>query len=178
MKLNHSQSCALLAVAVVLSFAPVNALAAAAPAAPAAPGKPADAKAAPKEVVIPKSAFVVDPKKGKDPFFPKSERWNPPPPKPVVAVATPGSSVQPPPPPPKKDPYKHFELKGFVGSGDRRVVTISSGLRNYIVMMGESKLASTPEGPFRFKIVRYTENGVVIQVDGEKEEKELKIPAP
>jgi len=174
MKLNHSQSCALLAVAMVLSFAPVRALAAAAPAAPA---KPADAKAAPKEAVIPKSAFAVDPKKGKDPFFPKSERWNPPPPKPVVPVATPGTVVVPP-VVVKKDPYKHFELKGFVGSGDKRVVTISSGLRNYIVMLGESKLANTSEGPFRFKIVRYTENGVVIQVDGEKDEKELKIPTP
>lgn len=138
----------------------------------AAPAKPAEPK---KEPVAPKSVFTVDPKKGKDPFYPKSERWNPPPPKPKVETTT---TVKPAEPPPKKDPYKHFELKGFVGSGDKRVVTISSGTRNYIVVLGENKMAVTPDGNYRFKVVRYTESGVVIQIEGEKEEKELKFPTP
>lgn len=147
-------------------------------AAAAEPAKPADAKAAPKEIVIPKSTFESDPKKGKDPFFPKSVRWNPPPPK-VDPVVQPGSTTPVVVPPPKKDPYKHFELRGLVGVGDRRVVTISSGMnKNYIVGLGESKTAATPDGNFKFKVVRYTAAGVVIKVDGETEEKELTLPSP
>lgn len=168
MKSNFLQTGWKLAVLMTVVFAPLQVKAAAAD-----PAKPAPAK----EPEAPKSVFATDPKAGKDPFFPKSERWNPPPPK-KVEVVNPdtGKPVQP--EPPKKQPYKHFELKGFVGTGNNRVVTISSGVRNYILMLGESKLATTPEGPFRFKIVRFTDTGVVIQVEGEKEEKELKLPTP
>lgn len=147
-------------------------------AAAAEPAKPANAKAAPKEVVVPKSTFESDPKKGKDPFFPKSVRWNPPPPK-VDPVPQPGAPTpQPAPPPPKPVLSKHFELRGLVGTGDRRVVTISSGLnKNYIMGLGESKTAATPDGPAKFKVLRYTSTGVIIKVDGETEEKELTLPA-
>lgn len=165
MKLNQSLACWLVGAALVVSALPFE-VQAAAPAAPPA-----------KEVEAPKSTFAIDPKAGKDPFFPKSERWNPPPPKPKVesVVSTPG---KPAPEPVKVDPYESFELKGFVGSGDGRVVTISSGVKNYIMMLGESKMAVTPKGNYRFKIVRYTDSGVVIQIDKEKEEKELKFPTP
>jgi hypothetical protein len=165
MKLNQSQACWLLGAALVVSGLPFE-VRAAAPAAPA-----------PKEVEAPKSVFAVDPKTGKDPFFPKSERWNPPPPTPKVdPVKT--APDKPAPPPVKIDPYENFELKGFVGSGNGRVVTISSGIKNYIMMLGESKMAVTPKGSYRFKIIRYTGTGVVIQIDGEKEEKELALPTP
>ncbi|MCD6051461.1 MAG: hypothetical protein K0Q55_2870 [Verrucomicrobia bacterium] len=166
-------------MALALALLPVSAQAAA-----AEPAKPADAKAAaaaPKEIVAPKSVFATDPKKGKDPFFPKSERWDPKPK--VVTVATnagPGVIVTPP-VEVKKNYIQHFELKGYVGSGNNRVVTISSKLKNYIVMLGESKAAITPDGPARFKILRYTDTGVVIQVEGEKADKaelELKLPTP
>ncbi len=179
MKKVHSQAGWLLAIALTVALVPVRTQAAAAD-----PAKPADAKAAaaaPKEVVAPKSVFATDPKKGKDPFFPKSERWDP---KPIVTnVATnagPGVIVTPP-PPVKKNYIQHFDLKGYVGSGNNRVVTISSGVKNYIVMLGESKAAVTPDGPARFKILRYTDTGVVIQVEGDKADKaeqELKIQAP
>ncbi len=164
MKLNQSQVCWLLGAALVVSVLPSELHAAAPAAAPA------------KEVEAPKSTFATDPKAGKDPFFPKSERWNPPPPKPKVEVVS--TPDKPAPPPVKIDPYESFELKGFVGSGDGRVVTVSSGVKNYIMMLGESKMAATPKGNYRFKIVRYTATGVVIQIDGEKEERELKFPTP
>jgi len=165
MKLNQSLACWLLGAALVVSVLPFE-VRAAAPAAPVA-----------KEVEAPKSVFAIDPKAGKDPFFPKSERWNPPPPKPKVDVEV-NAPDKPTPPPPKVNPYESFELKGFVGTGNGRVVTISSGVKNYIMMLGETKMAATPKGNYRFKIVKFTATGVVIQIDGEKEEKELTLPTP
>ena len=175
MNLKHSQAFGLLAVALTVAFAPMRVAAAA-----AEPAKPADAKAAVKEPVAPTSVFATDPKKGKDPFFPKSARWDPPPPKPLPPV-NPDTGKPVPPPVVKKDYGKHFELKGYVGSGNNRVVTVWSGVKNYIVMLGEGKSANTPDGPARFKVVRYTDTGVVIQVEGDKAdtvEKELKLPTP
>lgn len=173
MKLSQSHTC-LLVAGCLLGCLTAGRVSAAA----AEPAKPADPKAAPKEVVVPKSAFESDPKKGKDPFFPKSVRWNPPPPK-VDPVVQPGTTTQPVVPPPKPVLSKHFELRGLVGAGNRRVVTISSGMnKNYILGLGESKTAATPDGPAKFKVVRYTAAGVVIKVDGETEEKELTLPAP
>ncbi|HEY1173062.1 MAG TPA: hypothetical protein VGH19_16965 [Verrucomicrobiae bacterium] len=169
MKSNLLQTAWKLAAIVAVISAPLVAGAAAAPAKPA-PAKDPEPK---------KSVFATDPKAGKDPFFPKSERWNPPP-KVVAPVVTPtpGGTSPVPPPVVKKDPYKNFELKGFVGVGNNRVVTISSGLKNYIVGLGESKLASTPDGPVRFKVVRFSDTGVFILVEGEKQEKELSLPTP
>lgn len=132
-------------------------------------------KEAPKEIVIPKSSFDTDPKKVKDPFFPNSVRWNPPvvKPKPVVPTVTPTQPVVPVKPP---DVYRSFELKGLVGVGDSRLVLITTGVRNYTMALNEVRTVVTPDGSKRLKVESFTDKGVVIKIDGEKENKELKLP--
>lgn len=165
LKRSHTAWGAMIALTVVA--APMLAMAAVAPAKPEA-----------KEPEPPKSVFAMNPKNGKDPFFPKSERWNPPPPKPVEPTPTATATAVKPKEPEPVNPYEFFDLKGFVGSGNGRVVTISSGSKNFIMMMGESKQAVTPKGTFRFKVVGFTETGVIIHVDGQKKDGELNLPTP
>lgn len=135
-------------------------------------------KEAPKPVEIPKAKFEYDNKKGKDPFFPKSVRWNPPPPKPPEVQVTPGNTVKPPEPPPKKNPYDFFALKGVTGVGNAKLVVINSGVKgkNYLLALGESKTVVTPEGNYKVKIEGFSDSGVVIKIDGEKASQELKLP--
>jgi hypothetical protein len=141
--------------------------------------KPADkaAKDAPKEIVIPKSHFEYDNKKGKDPFFPKSERWTPPPPK-APEVPTPGNPTIPVKPPEPVDPYKDFELKGMSGVGNNRLVVINAGTKgkNYLMGIGETKTIVTTTGTHRVKIESFSDHGVIIRIEGEKAPKELKLP--
>ena len=143
-----------------------------------ADGKPAAAKDAPKEIVIPLSKFEYDNKKGNDPFFPNSHRWNPPPPPPVTPQVTPGTPVKPAEPPPKKDPYEFFTIKGLTGTKDAKFAVISvTGAKgkNYTLSAGETKSAMTPEGAYTFKVISFTDYGVVIQIEGEKKSKELRL---
>lgn len=138
--------------------------------------KPA-AKEVVKEIVIPKAKFEYDNQKGKDPFFPKSERWTPPPPKPKEVVV-PGVPTQPVKPVEPKDPYKNFELKGMTGVGNNRLVVINAGIKgkNYLLGLGESKSVVTPDGNYKIKVESFSEQGVMIKIDTEKAPKELKLP--
>lgn len=169
-KLSH-----LWAVALVVGVS--QSLLAATPDAKLADAKAA-AKEAAKEVVIPKAKFEYDNQKGKDPFFPKSVRWNPPPPKPVEVVV-PGNPTQPVIPVAPKDPYKNFDLKGMTGVGNNRLVVINAGVKgkNYLLGLGESKSVVTPDGNYKIKVESFSEQGVMIKIEGEKAPKELKLPS-
>lgn len=154
----------------------------------------ADAKAVPAEgkaaltetnkpvakVEFPKSVFVYDvkDKKGyKDPFFPKTQRFNPPPPpppkppaQPVVNNPNPAPAPAPPPPPPPPPWYEGWTLRGVIGVASTRIASVHSGSFAYTFREGQTRVGvQTPKGPVTVTCVKILEDSVELRVEGEKD---------
>ena len=115
----------------------------------------------PAEVVMPKSIFVTNEVAGKDPFFPNSERRK-------VTVDPTGGQKTPKP----------------VGAGAlflRGITTDSSGKRialinNLTFAKDEVLDVRVGDGKLKLRCVEIREKSVVVEIVGESEQRELKLP--
>lgn len=127
------------------------------PAAPAAKPAALDQPPALQEIAFLKSAFVDGPLGGKDPFFPKSRRFDQK--APDVFQSTPLEIL------------KNLFLKGISGTKDKRLAIIN----NRTLEVGE-------EGEFRqgalsikIRIVEITDKSVLFTIEGSNDRKELRL---
>ena len=116
----------------------------------------ADTNAAPAELIVPKSVFQDDLKNGKDPFFPKSSRRS----AKVPVDATPIIA-----------PEAQLALKGISVPANRRFALIN----NKPLAAGESDYVKIGNGQIKVHCHEIRENSVVITVEGNPEQKELKL---
>lgn len=117
---------------------------------PSGPGKNAMAQVSTNAISIPQSVFVFDPKKSRDPFYPK---WRP---MGSVAVAT-NQPVVPASLPPD------LNLKGISGSSGRRIALIN----NRPMLAGEETEFKTADGKsIRVRCAEIHEQSVVLIIAG------------
>jgi hypothetical protein len=135
----------LLACAFALAVAVLSAAAAPAPAAPQT--KPPAAPV--PEIRFIKSEFVMTRGFGKDPFFPKSKRWE---------VIAPVATVETGP------SFGWLSLKGISGSKNHRLAIIN----NKTFDAGEVAELRTPTGQTaKVKVVEIRDDGVVVSIGGQ-----------
>ena len=121
---------------------------------PDAAGKPAAAtNAAPAELELPKSVFIIPATsaEGKDPFFPLSTRLHP-----VAVVTTTTTNVAP--------AVVQLELKGISGAVDRRFAIIN----NRTFAVGEEEELTVNSGRVRVVCKEIKDNSVVVLVNGQE----------
>jgi len=111
--------------------------------------------------VVPKSAFVDDPRTGKDPFFPNSTRRQ----ESLVRVA-PTNSVAP-----ITSYLSCLSLKGLSGTKEQPLALINS----YTVAEGESVEIKCGGQILKIRCREIREQSVLIELDGGSEMKELKL---
>lgn len=120
----------------------------------------AETNRAPAGVIFPKSVFIDDPN-GKDPFFPNRQRGVVPKPAPGPVAAEPN--------------WKALQLRGITGVGDQRYALIN----NLPFAKGEEGEVKVPAGKrgetakIKIKILEVKEKSVIIQVEGQSDQKEL-----
>jgi hypothetical protein len=139
-----------------------------------------------KELPIPQSSFTAydtktyNPKVARDPFFPKSERLYPPKPKPPVASTTgPGGKTNATATVIVKVPDKlsdELVLKGISGTPKRRFAVIGSSVKTYTFENGEQQMVRGKDIASKVKVLAIKDQSVILQIDGETGEKELKLP--
>ena len=136
----------LLALALIAIVALGSARAAGKPAAPVAPPTPP-----------PKSTFVIDPKFGRDPFFPRSERLT----RLLPKITNEVTEVTPPPPP--QFPDESIRCNGISSGAGRRIALVN----NKSMEKGESVEFRLPTGQtVKATCVEVREKSVVIEVNG------------
>jgi hypothetical protein len=121
---------------------------------PDAAGKPkAATNAAPAELEIPKSVFIIPATsaEGKDPFFPLSTRLHP-----VAVVTTTTANVAP--------AVVQLDLKGISGAIDRRFAIIN----NRTFAVGEEAELSVNSGRVRVVCKEIKDDSVVVLVNGQE----------
>lgn len=124
----------------------------------ATPAKPAT-NAAPAQLDIPKSVFVVPTslKEGRDPFFPNSTR---------EYGSTDGKAVKAP-----TSAEAMLDLKGFSGVGGHRLAIIN----NHTFGAGEEGEVNTPAGRIRIRCVQIKDDSVVVEIGGETREIQFRV---
>jgi hypothetical protein len=117
-----------------------------------AKGSPAATNAAPVQVEIPKSVFVIptSPQEGKDPFFPRSTRLFP---SGVVETNVPLAT-----------PSVELRLNGISGTADRRLAIIN----NRTFETNEEAEVHTNQGRARIRCLEIKADSVRVQVGGEQ----------
>jgi len=65
-----------------------------------------------------------------------------------------------------------FSVKGVSRNGAKSAVTIQTGKRTYTIILGESALTQTSEGPVSVRFKELGDGWVVLTIDG----KETKLP--
>ena len=124
---------------------------------PAAAGKAkATTNAAPAELELPKSVFIIPATsaEGKDPFFPLSTRLHPPPP-----VVTPTTTRSP-----RPSCNVQLDLKGISGAVDRRLAIIN----NQTFAVGEEGEVAVNAGRVRVVCKEIKDDSVVVLVNGQE----------
>ncbi len=111
--------------------------------------------AAPAEIVIPKSVFVIpsSPREGTDPFFPKSTRRV----EPLPKDTRPAASAE-------------LHLKGFSGPPQHRLAIIN----NYTMAAGEESDLNLGSARVHVRCVEIKDDSVVVEVGGERRELRLR----
>lgn len=173
--LSIQRSACLASVILLCLSAPAHAADTKPVAKPATGSKPTAATNAPAPVVvIPKSVFVDDPKVGKDPFFPTSERRNPKPASPTTTTTTttttPGVA---PAVAQNKDLSRFLKLKGISISKTLRLAVIHDGSNEITLATGEVVDMKTPGGPIKVRCVEIKDKSVVLTIEGEARSKEI-----
>ncbi len=144
------------------------------------------------ELVVPQSVFLseardVMPKKGLDPFFPKSKRRDPAPKGPTpeeleaqrIKAEMEKKKEEAPPPPP--DPFDDLTLKGVLG-GRRPLATIHTTVKNYYFSPGEWRMVKVPdhtkggEREVRLECVSVSAESVKLKIDNKPEVRVLELP--
>ena len=121
----------------------------------------ADANQATNEIIIPKSVFVSNDPRGKDPFFPNRPRMGLLPTAPTTnTVSTPGPNVG------------DLQLRGITGSPERRVALINT----LPLEKGEEAEVRVSNGRLKIQVLEIREKSVLLRIDGQKEPKELLLP--
>ena len=117
-----------------------------------APGLPAATNAAPAQLEIPKSVFIIpnSPQEGKDPFFPCSKR--------LFASAVVKTNLPP------SAPAAELYLNGISGSPERRLAIVN----NQTFAANEEGEVPTNRGRARIRCLEVKADSVVIQVGGEQ----------
>ena len=105
--------------------------------------------------VVRKSLFQDDLKSGKDPFFPRSTRRGPKTPE-LTAVAT---------------PLVNLVLKGITGPPKRRFALIN----NQTLSAGETASVRVANGQIKVHCLEIRDDSVLISVEGNPEQKELRL---
>jgi hypothetical protein len=110
----------------------------------------AAAPAQPNEAKAPRSVFTlpVNPKEGRDPFFPNSTR--------VYEAAVVGRTAG----------LVSLVLKGFSASPDHRIVVIN----NHSFAAGDEGVVITSDGRIRIRCVEIKEHSVVVEANGQRQE--------
>lgn len=108
------------------------------------------------EVVVRQSVFQDDLKNGRDPFFPRSIRRNPKAPTAAETVAT---------------PKIHLVLKGITGPANRRFALIN----NQTLSVGETASVRVTSGQIRVHCLEIREDSVLVSVEGNPEQTELRM---
>ena len=114
-------------------------------------------------LVIPRSVFVDDLTKGKDPFFPGTSRRLD---KTAAVIAGPGSATEP-----AKPVAEQVQLKGILNSTNRRLALIN----NHTFEAGEQADVKTSGGKVRVRCVEIRPRSVVILLAGESQRRELHL---
>ncbi|MEO5802614.1 MAG: hypothetical protein ABIR24_03725 [Verrucomicrobiota bacterium] len=158
---NLKQSIQLLGIQIVLLTAVAHPAAYSAIAKANAAPKPNSAaatNAAPAEAepIVQKSVFDDNLKKGKDPFFPKSARRA----EKLPAVDTKVTA-----------PLIQLSLKGISGPANRRFALIN----NQPLAAGETAYVRIATGQVKVHCLEIRENSVIISVEGDTEQKELRL---
>lgn len=111
--------------------------------------------AAPVQLIIPKSVFIIPstPQEGTDPFFPKAYRRA----EPVVRSPTPIATSD-------------LHLKGFSGTSDNRLAIIN----NHTLATGEEADLTLGGRRVRVRCVEIKADSVVIEVAGQRQELRLR----
>jgi hypothetical protein len=131
-------------------------------------------QAAAEEIVIPKSVFIDDPKRGRDPFFPKSVRRSGP--QPAMAPASDQTSTAAPVPVAKPQlPSRHLVLRAISRTGSRTVAWLSGNGILEEFLENTEKSVRTPDGPLKVRCLQILERSVIISVEGEPDRQELKL---
>jgi len=99
-----------------------------------------------------RSVFILpsNPKEGRDPFFPDSDR-----PYEIAAAANPQAGKA-----------TSLVLKGFSGPPDHRLVIIN----NHTFAVGDAGNVITPSGPIHLRCVEIKTNSVIIETGGQHHE--------
>jgi thioredoxin-related protein len=69
-------------------------------------------------------------------------------------------------------------VKGVSGTGDRRVVLLGIGKRNYPLVIGEKKRVTHDKGAAVVECREIGDQVVVVRVEGEEQDRRLFLPAP
>lgn len=116
-----------------------------------AAGKPAPA--APDASPAPKSVFVIDPQFGKDPFFPKTKRWEQLLPKPEDPILVPAPPAFP----------DEIRFQGIAGTPARRLVIINGKT----MAKNEKADFRLPSGQtVKATCVNIKESSVILEING------------
>ena len=124
---------------------------------PAAAGQgKATTNAAPAELELPKSVFIIPTAsaQGKDPFFPLSTRLSPPPPPPVSPTDVAPVVVQ----------SVQLDLKGISGAVNRRLAIIN----NQTFAVGEEAEVAVNAGRVRVVCKEIKNDSVLVLVNGQE----------
>lgn len=118
----------------------------------AVPAPAAETKAAPAQLKIPESTFVIPtrPQQGRDPFFPQSTRL-------FEAALIVAPTNQP------NVPSTELQLKGLSGLRGHRLAMIN----NHTFEVGEEGDVVTSSGRVRVRCLAIRDDSVLIQVNGE-----------
>ena len=125
---------------------------------PIAPGKAkATTNAAPAELELPKSVFIIPAtcEEGKDPFFPLSTRLHPPPP---VVTPTPTNVA------PAVVQLVQLDLKGISGAVNHRLAIIN----NQTFAVGEEGEVAVNPGRVRVVCKEIKDDSVLVLVNGQE----------
>jgi hypothetical protein len=85
---------------------------------------------------------------------------------PVIVAAQPGPAQ------PAEEATGLFSVKGVARNASRSAVTIQTGKRTYTILLGESALTQTTNGPVSVRFKELGDGWVVLAIDG----KETKLP--
>ena len=116
----------------------------------------ATTNAAPAELELPKSIFIIptNSAEGRDPFFPLSTRLNPPPPPPVTTTNVAPAVLQ----------LVQLDLKGISGALNHRLAIIN----NQTFGVGEAGEVTVNSGRVRVVCKEIKDESVVVLVNGQE----------
>ncbi len=119
----------------------------------------ADAPRATNEFVVPKSVFVSNDSRGKDPFFPNRSRLAQP-----TTVTSSVTNTAP--------NLNDLQLKGITGTAERRTALIN----NLTFGKGEEGEVRARNGKIKIRVLEIRDKSVLLQIEGLAEPKVLLLP--